>query len=38
MILGLARLPDRAQVDAWIASMDTVRNHIWPPGDFDGSG
>jgi hypothetical protein len=38
VVLGLARMPDRVQVDAWVAAMDSVRDRIWPPADYDGSG
>lgn len=36
VIVGRAPMPDRADVDTWIAAMDTLRNAIWNPADFGG--
>jgi hypothetical protein len=31
VILGRAALPNRADVDAWIATEDAVRDTVYPP-------
>jgi hypothetical protein len=30
-LLGRAAMPKRADVDAWIASIDVIRDSVWPP-------
>ena len=36
VILGRASMPDRAEVDSWIARVDGVRNTVYPPERYDG--
>ena len=31
VLLGRAPMPDRSEVDAWIASIDAIRDSIYPP-------
>lgn len=35
VMLGRAPMPDRSDVDAWIAQLDTIRDAIWNPADYD---
>lgn len=35
VILGRAPMPDRAEVDAWIATIDAVRNAVYPPHTYE---
>lgn len=34
VILGLDPMPDRADVDRWIAAIDSIRDAFWPPADY----
>ncbi|HWC32051.1 MAG TPA: S8/S53 family peptidase, partial [Actinomycetota bacterium] len=36
VIFGRAPMPDRAEVDAWIARIDGVRDMVYPPDRYDG--
>ncbi len=36
VIFGRAPMPDRAEVDAWIARVDGVRDTVYPPARHDG--
>jgi hypothetical protein len=31
VLLGRAAMPERPEVDAWIASIDLIRDSVWPP-------
>lgn len=36
VIVGKMPMPDRADVDRWIATIDSIRNAIWSPADYGG--
>ncbi|HVL91229.1 MAG TPA: S8/S53 family peptidase, partial [Actinomycetota bacterium] len=36
VILGRAAMPDRSDVDRWIAAMDVIRDAIWNPANHGG--
>jgi hypothetical protein len=37
VVLGLMEMPDRAEVDAWIAEWDAIRDSWWSPEEHDGA-
>ena len=34
VLLGRAQMPDRSDVDTWIASIDAVRDSVYPPPSY----
>ncbi|MGH7730059.1 MAG: S8 family serine peptidase [Candidatus Eiseniibacteriota bacterium] len=35
VLLGRAPMPERPEVDAWIAAIDLIRDSVWPPPSFE---
>jgi hypothetical protein len=38
VLLGRAAMPQRTEVDAWIASIDVIRDSVWPPPTYSSGG